>query len=562
MSSPSGRERFVPISGWLRSYPRGWLKADVLAGLTVWALVVPEAMAYAGIAGVPVEYGLYAVPLAVVAYAVFGTSRRLFVGPSSTIAALSASTVAPVVASGGTAEDYVALTAGLALLVGALYVVMGLARMGFVARFFAKPVLDGFIIGLGLYIAVGQLPKLVGIEKAEGNVVQQFVGWVTDAGDWDGLALLVGLVSLAVLVALERALPRVPAALVVVLASVIAAQAFDLGAEGVALVGEVPTGFNFVPWSGVSVDQLIDMVPGALAIIVVGFAESVAVAVAKAYAAKDRERIDPNQEMVAYGAANLGSGILQGFSVSGSLSKSAAARAAGGKTPVLLGVVAGAVLLTIAVIAGVFEWLPEPTLAAIIIVAVSGMIDASELKRLWDARVVDFWLAVGALGGVLLFDILGGVVVGVVLSLALVIHRLDNPHVAVLGSNEDATAYRDLAENPGYTAVSGVLVYRFDAPLIFTNADFFKDDLTERLLVAEPPYEQVVLDFEAVYEIDTTGLDALLQVKELLDDDSIRLDLARVKTDPRELLDRMAATERLGSDHLHATIHDAIAARS
>ncbi len=559
MSSPRGLERFVPISVWLRGYRPDWLKADVVAGLTVWALVVPEAMAYAGIAGVPVEYGLYAVPLAVVAYAVFGTSRRLFVGPSSTIAALSASTVAPVVASGGTAEDYVALTAGLALLVGALYVVMGLARMGFVARFFAKPVLDGFIIGLGLYIAVGQLPKLVGIEKAEGNVVQQFAGWVTDIGEWDRPSLLVGLLSLTVLVALERRLPRVPAALVVVVASVIAAQAFDLGAEGVALVGEVPTGFHFVSWSGVSVDQLIDMVPGALAIIVVGFAESVAVA--KAYAAKDRERIDPNQEMVAYGAANLGSGILQGFSVSGSLSKSAAAQTAGGKTPVLLGVVAGAVLLTIAVIAGVFEWLPEPTLAAIIIVAVAGMIDPAEIRRLWAARSIDVVLALGALLGVLLLDILGGVVVGVVLSLALVIHRLDNPHVAVLGGNEDATAYRDLAENPGYTAVPGVLIYRFDAPLVFTNADFFKDDLTERLRTADPPYEQVVLDFEAVYEIDTTGLDALLQVQELLDDDSIRLDLARVKTDPRELLDRMEATERLGPDHLHATIHDAIAGR-
>ena len=558
MNDRTRLERFVPISGWLGSYQRDWLKADVLAGLTVWALVVPEAMAYAGIAGVPVEYGLYAVPLAVVAYAVFGTSRRLFVGPSSTIAALSASTVAPVVASGGTAEDYVALTAGLALLVGVLYVLMGLARMGVVARFFAKPVLDGFVVGLGIYIAIGQLPKLVGIEKADGNALQEFAGWITDISQWDRPSVLVGVLSLAFLVTMERLLPRVPAALVVVVASIIAAQALDLGVEGVALVGEVPTGFHFAPWSSIQVEQLIDMLPGALAIIVVGFAESLAVA--KTYAAKHRETIDANQEMVAYGAANLGAGVLQGYSVSGSLSKSAAAEAAGAKTPLLMGVVSGAVLLTIAVIAGVFEWLPEPTLAAIIIVAVAGMIDPTELKRLWDARAIDFALALGALLGVLIFDILGGVVVGVVLSLVLVIHRLDNPHVAILGTDQDATTYRDLAENPEHKSVPGVLIYRFDAPLIFTNADFFKDDISQRVRTADPAYHRVILDLEAVYEIDTTGLDALLQIKDLLDADSITLDLARVKTDLRGMFDRMQATDRLGPEHLHATIRDAVTA--
>jgi MFS superfamily sulfate permease-like transporter len=398
----------------------------------------------------------------------------------------------------------------------------------------------------------------VGTEKADGNALQEFIGWITDISDWDRPSVLVGVLSLAVLVAMERVLPRVPAALVVVVASIIAAQALDLGAEGVALVGEVPTGFHFAPWSSVSGDQLIDMLPGALVIIVVGFAESLAVA--KTYAAKHRETIDANQEMVAYGAANLGAGVLQGYSVSGSLSKSAAAEAAGAKSPLLMGVVSGAVLLTIAILAGVFEWLPEPTLAAIIIVAVAGMIDPAELKRLWDARAIDFALALGALLGVLVLDILGGVVVGVVLSLVLVIHRLDNPHVAILGTNQDATTYRELAENPEYKAVPGVLIYRFDAPLIFTNADFFKDDITQRVRTADPPYDRVVLDLEAVYEIDTTGLDALLQIKNLLDTDSITLDLARVKTDLRGMFDRMQVTDRLGPEHLHATIRDAITA--
>jgi MFS superfamily sulfate permease-like transporter len=365
-----------------------------------------------------------------------------------------------------------------------------------------------------------------------------------------------GAVSLVALIAMERFLPRLPAALIVVVVSIVVTGALGLGDEGVAIVGEVPTGFQFVSWSGITLDQVIDLVPGALAIVVVGFAESVAIA--KSFASKHHDTIDVDQEMVAYGAANLGAGILQGYTVTGSLSKSAAGERAGAKTPVMLAVIAGGVLLTIALLAGLFETLPEATLAAIIIVAVWGMIDVGKLRFLWAARSMDVYLALGALAGVLLLDILAGVVIGIALSLVLLIHRLDHPHVAVLGQSADGMVYRDIAENDGFSEVPGTLIYRFDAPLIFSNADFFVDDVSERVRAAGPALRRVVLDFEAISDVDTTGLDALLDLRQRLEAMDVGLALARARSEVLDLFDRMGAVDVIGSEHVHATVRDAI----
>jgi high affinity sulfate transporter 1 len=408
-SSRAGLTRLVPILSWLPEYRRSWLRKDAIAALTVWALVVPEAMAYAVIAGVPVEYGLYAVPLALLGYVIFGGSRKLFVGPSASVATISAVTVGSVVAAGSGGAEFIALSAALALMVGVIYLALGAARMGFVARFFAKPVLDGFIIGLGLYIVVGQIPKLVGIEKPSGDTIRVLVESVVNIGSWQSTTLLVGVAGLAALFAMSRFTPKVPGAVLVVIASILAADAFDLAAHGVALVGEVPTGFSFVSWSGVSAQNLVDMLPGALAIVIVGFAESVAIA--KAYAARNHERLDADQELIGYGAANLGAGLLQGFTVTGSLSKSAAADEAGGRTPILLAVTAALVLVTVLFLATLFRNLPDTILAAVLIHAVWEMIDFSKLRRLWRAHLGEFWLASGALAGVVAIDVLPGVLI-------------------------------------------------------------------------------------------------------------------------------------------------------
>ena len=324
-----------------------------MAGLTIWALMVPQAMAYAGIAGVPVQNGLYVMPLAVVGYALLGSSRHLFVGPSATVATLSASSVAVVATASTGSGEYVALTCALTLMVGVIYVAGGLARMGFVARFFARPVLEGFIVGLGLYIAIGQLPKVVGIEKPSGNTLSVLANTIADVGSWEWTTVAVGVAGLVALFALARFVPKLPGVIIVVVLAILAVQALDLQDHGVAIVGDVPTGFQFVSLSSVSASDLVELLPGALAIVIVGLAQSLAIA--KSYAAKYHYAVDANREMLGYGAANIGAGALQGYTVTGGLSPSATAERVGAKSPVAFLVTALMALLTILFLAGLFE---------------------------------------------------------------------------------------------------------------------------------------------------------------------------------------------------------------
>jgi SulP family sulfate permease len=549
-------QSIFPVTKWITSYQRRWLARDAIAGLVVWALVVPESMAYASIAGVPVQYGLYSVPLAILGYAIFGSSKRLFDGPSSTVATLSAATVAPLAAAGS--DNFIALTAVLALLVGVLYIAFGLLRLGFIARFFARPVLDGFIIGLGLYIAVGQMYKLFGAPKPSGNTVQKFWDVVTSIDDWNWTTTVVGLASLAILFGLAKFAPKIPGALVVVVLGIAATSAFDLAADGVSLVGAVPTGYHFVTWSGVTFDDVWAMIPGALGIIVVGFAQSLAIA--KAYAATDKEPIDPSQEMIGYGAASIGAGVLQGFTPTGSLSKSAAADEAGAKSPVSFVITAVLVVLTTLFIAGVFEDLPEAVLGAIVIHAVWGMIDVRKLTALWKAHVPDFWLAIAALLGVILVGILAGIVVGIALSLVMLVHRFDHPRMATLGRSADGTMYQDESEHADAVPVPGVVIVRIEAPFIFANADVITEGIMSRVDAASAPCRAVVLDFEAVYEIDTQGAGTLVTLSDDLAANGIRLVVARAHRAVLDYLARDGSTIRLGDDTCFGSVEEAIEA--
>jgi high affinity sulfate transporter 1 len=542
--------KIVPAIGWLRGYRSGWIGADLIAGLVVWALIVPESMAYAGIAGVPVQFGLYSVPLAVVAYMLLGTSRQLFVGPSSTVAVLAASTVAPLAAAGS--DQYIALMAVLSLVVGLLYVVFGLLRMGFIARFFAKPVLDGFIVGLGIFIAVGQLHKIVGVSQGSGDTVRQFAHVFAEFGSWNWPTVAVGVSALVILFALARYAKKVPGALAVVVLGILGVHLFDLGNDGVALVGSVPTGFNFVSWTGITWADIGDMVPGALGIIVVGYAQSVAIA--KSYAAQHNYQIDPNQELIAYGAASMGAGVLQGYTPTGSLSKSAAAQEAGGKSPLMMVFTAAFVVLTVLFIAGVFQDLPEAVLGAIVIHAVSGMIDFSKLTRLYRAHTPDFLLALGAFLGVILIGILAGIVIGVVLSLVLLIHRLDHPHGASLGRTPDGTRFGDIADNADVAPVPGAFIYRLDAPLIFVNADVVVDDIEARLRGIDPPPQTLIIDFESVEEVDTTGVDAIVRLHNSLSTRGVELALARVHSEVHAYMERDGFIDVVGSDRIFSTL--------
>ena len=547
---------FPPARSWLPGYERTDLGHDAVGGLTVWALVVPESMAYASIAGVPVEYGLYSVPLAVLGYFLFASSRRLFVGPSATVAALTASAVAPVAAAG--TDSYIALVGMLALMVGVLFIVLGLLRMGFIARFFARPVLDGFMVGLGLFIAIGQLNKLFGVDKAEGNTVAQLLGVFRERSEWDTATMAVAGVALLILFGGERLMPKVPGALVAVVLGLVAVPLLDLQGRGVEVVGDVPTGISLVPWSSVTMDGVLGLVPGALAIVVVGFAQSIAIA--KSYAIAERTTVDADAELVAYGAASLGAGALQGFPPTGSLSKTAAAQEAGARTPVAYLIAGALTLLTVLFLAGVFATLPEAVLGSVVIHAVWGSLRPTNLTVLRAARVPDFWLALVALLGVVLVGILAGVVLGVALSMVLLLQRMARPHTALLGVDATGSRFADLTDNPDVHPVPGVLIMRIDGPMVFANVDVILQ--TVSVEIAAGRYTRIVLDLEAVYEVDTTAVADLQRFVADQATGGVQVALARVHAPVRNYLVRTHGEALLAAGTCFPTVRDAVAGRA
>lgn len=551
-----GLRRWLPVLAWLPAYDKSWLSRDAIAGATVWALMVPEAIAYAAIAGVPAEYGLYTIPLALLGYAIFGSSRELVVGPSAAVVALSAAAIGAVGVAKADPSAYVALTAVLALVVGVIYVIGGLTRLGWIEHLFARPVLDGFIIGLGLFVAVGQFPKLVGIEKPSGDTIAVFGRTVTDLGEWNWTAVVLGVTALAVLVGFKRWLPRIPAAIVVVVGSILCVNVLDLSAHGVNLVGEVPTGFHFVSYTSLSWQDVWAVVPGAVAIVLVGFSESIAIA--KSFADEHNYSVDANQEMLAYGASNLGAGALQGFAVCGSLSKSAASQEARARTQMAQFFTGVAVLLTILFLAGLFDKLAEPVLAAIVIEAVAGMIRFEKIAALRRARSPEFWAATGALLGVIVIDVFPGVVIGVALSFGLLIHALDHPHIRRLGRSKDGARYADLDANPDVSAVPDIVIVRFEGPLVFTNAELLVQQVRQHVDAATRLPRAVVLDFEGITHVDLTGADALRRMHDSLDARGIRLALARVESSVRESLDGCGVLTVISADNAFPTARAAV----
>jgi SulP family sulfate permease len=553
---PGFWHRHVPITTWLPAYEKKWLSGDVVAALTVWALLVPEALAYAGIAGVPVQYGLYAAPFALLAYAVFGSSRHMVFGPSAEGAAVSAAVVAPLAASGGQ-DRYLALTITLALMVGVIMVVLGLARMGFLAKFFAAPVLDGFIVGAAIFIAVGQLGKVFGIAAEGDNTFSKFADIFRQAGSWSWATIAVGASCLLLLFLLHRFTPKIPAALTILVLAIILSSALNFLDHGVSIVGEVPSGLPGWSLKGVGLNDIWQLLPGALGLVVLCFAESLATA--KVYSTKYGYRLDPNLEMISYGMANVGAGLFQGFAVTGSVSKTAANDAAGGKTELAMVFCSVLTLLTILFLAGLFKYLPEATLAAVVIHAVARLIRFKELWRLYRTRKVDFLLAISAFFGVLFFGLLEGILIGVLLSLVLFIKRASSPHWAVLGVDESGKRYGDLREHAEYRPVDPALViFRFDAPLIFSNADEFCDEIMRLVEETDPQPRAVIIDGEDMFDIDTTAADKFIELRSGLAAKGVTLYLARVHAPTLEFMRREGVVEAVGEGYIFSKIDDAV----
>ncbi|MFD1815861.1 SulP family inorganic anion transporter [Rhodococcus gannanensis] len=515
----------------LQGYESGWLRPDVVAGLTVWAVMIPEALAYASIAGVPPVAGLYAAVPALVLYALVGSSRHLVVGPMSATAALSAAIIAPLAAADS--ERFVLLSTALAIATGVVGLLAGLARLGFVASFISEPVLKGFIVGLALTIVIGQVPKFFGIDKEEGDFFDQLWGVLTGLGDTDWRTAVVGAISLALVMGLRRWLPLVPGSLVAVAFGIVAVSVFDLDAQGVAIVGHIDSGLPAlgIP-DGVGFHDYLDLLGPALGVLLIGFAEGLGAA--KTYAAKSGYQIDANRELYGLGAANLGSGLASGMVVNGSLSKTAVNGSAGARTQVSGLVVAGLTVVTLLFLTGLFEKLPEATLAAVVIAAVIELVDVASLRRLyrvWTERLgsiygpaarPDFVAALAAMFGVLLFDTLPGLLIGIGVSVLLLLYRASRPHIVTVVKHDslwlDAERHPDLPENPE------LLVVRVEAGLFFANADHVRASIED---MCTDRTRLVVLDAETSPSIDVTAASMLAQLRDSLARRRIAFRIAR-----------------------------------
>ncbi|MBN2168294.1 MAG: SulP family inorganic anion transporter [Actinobacteria bacterium] len=549
--------RYLPITGWFPDYERKWLPRDIVAGFTVWALLVPGALAFAEIAGVPVQYGLYAAPLAMIAYAVFGTSRRLFVGPSSTIAAVSAAVVAPLVLNGDK-EKYIAMTIVLALVAGVILIAGGIARLGFLARFFAEPVLDGFIAGLAVFIIIGQLNKMLGVEMSGGNSLTKLIDLFRQFPNWSWITLTVGAGCLLLLFLFSRFAPKVvPGALIVLVLAMFLSTVFSLGEHGVILVGRLPAGLPSWSMKGIGVDELFELLPGAFGLVVVIFAQSIAIA--KSYAYKHRTRVDPNQEMISYGMANIGAGIFQGYAVGGSLTKTAVNDEAGARTPLSMITCAVLTILTMLFLTPLFRNLPFAVLAAVVVQAVAGTVNWKVILRYYRINRADFTMAAAAFLGVLLLGILEGILIGILLSIAAFVYRTSKPHSVVLGVDKSGHRFGGLDEHEGYTCpLADAVIYRFDAPLIFANIELFSEEVSKLALESEPRPKAIIIDCELMYEMDTTAVNGFSDLYARLKEEDIGIILARVHTPVKLFLWQSGFLETLGEENVLPKILDAV----
>ena len=551
-----GRAPYPPIRDWLPTYDQTWLRLDLIAGLTVVALLVPEGMAYAQIAGMPPETAFYAAPIGLVAYAILGTSRQLVVAVSSTIAVLSASTIV-LLAPAGSAE-YVALTAALAILAGAISILAGVLRVGRLAQFFSESVLVGFVFGLALVIAVKQIPKVLGIEGGGEDFFDRCLVIIQQLPETDLPTAVVGVSSIGLMLLIERRVARVPAALVVLVAGIAASVVFGLADRGVEVVGQIPAGLAPPKLPEVGLGDMLILIPGAMGIALVNFAE--AVGPARGFASRHKYDIDADKELVALGAANVGAGLFQGFPIGSSLSKSAANDAAGARTPIALIVAAVLMVLVALFLTRLFEPLPEATLGAIVIVAVLGMMKVGELRRFGSLRQTDLRLALVALFGVLVFGVELGLAIAVTTSLLALVWHASRGRVTSLGRSPTGTDFASIVRHPDHRPSPGTLVLRPDEPLFFANAESLRGSIRDAVAQADVATHAVVLDLEMTGELDVPALDMLSELRQELEDEGIRLLFARVHAETSSGLERSGLLARLGPDGVHDHVIDAVRA--
>ena len=549
----------LPGKRTLSSYRASWLRKDLVAGLVLVTLLVPQGMAYAELAGLPPITGLYTSILCLTGYAVFGPSRILVLGPDSSLGPMIAATILPLVGANGDPARAVALASMLALIVGGITVLGGVFKLGFIADLLSKPTMIGYMNGLAVTILVGQLPKLFGFSIDADGFIAETRGFFNGVrnGETVTAALAIGLFGIALIVVLGRLLPKLPGILAAVVLSIVAARIFQLDEHGVKLVGTLPQGFPPLTIPSVSLSDLSVLVAGALGIVIVTLADTIATA--SAFATRTGQEFDGSQEMIGIGASNIAAGLFQGFPVSTSGSRTAVAEQSGAKTQVTGVVGAVAIVLMLVLAPGLLRNLPQPTLAAVVIVASLSLADIPGTVRLWHQRREDFLVAVAAFLGVVLIGVLAGIAIAVALSIVSVFRHAWWPYQAVLGRVQDLPGYHDLTAYPDAEVLPGLVLFRFDAPLFFANARTFRDQI-RMLASTEPAPSWVVVAAEPITDVDTTAADMLKDLDEDLNAVGVSLVFAEMKDPVRDKIERYALTRTINPEHFFPTIDAAVAA--
>ena len=547
--------RSFPILSWIPAYRREWLVSDVFAGLALWAVMVPEGMAYAGIVGVPPIMGLYTIVPALIAYALLGTSRQLVVGPDTATGLISALTVGAVAVQGAA---YNALTSTLAILIGFFFLLFGAMRMGWVAAFVSTPVMRGFIEGLVYVTIIGQVPHLIGIEGVSGNFFTKVWNVLQHLSDASFVPVQTGLLSLTAMQLLRHFAPRVPAALIVMIVSTAGIGLLGGEAAGVHVAGHVPSGLPHLVVPSFDIATLQALAPGALAIVLVGYAESLGAA--KAAAIESGGDIDPNQELVALGPANILSGLFGGFLVVGSLSKTSVAIAADARSQFANLVAAVFCLLTLIFLTPLFRNMPEPTLAAIVIAAMLHLTKPHYLRELFVRSRWSFMNAVIVIGAELTLGVMHGIALGVVLSLLELIYVTSHPQGAVLGQLPGTEAYRDVRRHPEARTFPGLLIWRVGGDLFFASVGQMEAGLRSSLAEIRPPIKHVLLDMSSVNFIDVSACDELITFIKQLQRRDVTIAFARVRDTVRQDMQLAKIESVVGLADFYERVTDGVCA--
>lgn len=547
---------YFPILDWLPQYNTTYFKGDLVAGLTVGVMLIPQGMAYAMLAGMPPIYGLYASIIPLILYAIFGTSRQLAVGPVAMVALLIAAGVGTIAEVGS--EAFIGLSITLALLVGLLQFLMGVFRLGFLVNFLSHPVIAGFTSAAALIIGFSQLKHLLGINIPRSNHIHEIIGNAFEnIGVINIQTFTIGMVAIGLILLVKKIKLPIPGPLLAVVFGVLAVWGLGWHEQGVKIVGEVPKGLPSFGFPDFSLENIKLLLPIALTISFISFMESIAVA--KAIQAKHKNyQVIPNQELIALGLANIGGAFFQSFPTTGGFSRTAVNDQTGAKTGMASIFSAALIALTLLFLTPLFYYLPKAILASVIMVAVFGLIDFKEAKHLWKTDKGDFWMMMATFIGTLTLGIEEGILIGVVLSLGLIIYRTTQPHIAVLGKIPGKPHYKNVDRFNHLEVRKEILIFRFDARLYFANVNFFKEQIEKEIGAKGKDLKLFILDADSINGIDSSGVHAIEEVLEYCQDRNIEFQFVGVKGPIRDMFHRSGIVEKIGDDNFFFRIQHAV----